>query len=301
MKNLIWVVMLTGLGVTNAFAGKEGGGGQGIVCIDAPTGKLNVELLDLYEWRSQNPDMPLITGTGDLAADVDAAIIRLRYAYPSDRKGKPDPDLFVYRLREQAIQFLDPENKKLLRRHGETIAPTNDAYSVAWPVNCPPQQIVNYQAGDRIWMNEDYYDAMNEINQAALIVHEALYSLLWNWGQEDSSVRVRRAVGFVFSGNSFSAPPKVVWPNTKGIFMCSSQDVLGTSTRIEVYPEEGKIQSSEYHSYKLMPLEIGGNRLMGLPKTEFDGTRLYNTHRSAAEMLMKGCKGHVGTSFYDDF
>jgi hypothetical protein len=72
---------------------------------------------------------------------------------------------------------------------------------------------------------------MSELDQAALIVHESFYSVLRDWESETNSIRVRRAVGYVFSGHGFQLiPPEL----PSKVLECRSTNDPGLEPHVDV-------------------------------------------------------------------
>src|SRR6185312_5744202 len=90
--------------------------------------------------------------------------------------------------------------------------------------------------------------------QAALIAHEALYSVLRELANETSSIRTRRAVGSVFAGFSF----RVSSPNLpKSFLRCENVEAHDS---LELFLSPGDGAQSRLHVY---PRSLDGSPLLG--------------------------------------
>jgi hypothetical protein len=192
----------------SALAGNGvSGGGRGVVCRNAQGDITSAELLDLWEARTlEGRSIPHSSQPVD--AQVDAALHRLENAvyevYIGLDGDRPSPARVFYgRLHLKAEPFLK-NSTNLVRLRGIALNDTRDSDEPAVPAGCKVEQIVNYQDGatSRILLNQDIFDQLSPTDQAALIVHEALYAELRTYG-ETTSTRTRRAVGYVFAGESF--------------------------------------------------------------------------------------------------
>lgn len=193
-----------------AFAGPiSSGGGKGVVCRD-PHGKVtSVELLDLWEARILYK-RSITKSTLPVAAQVDAAIDRLKYsvdiggAIMNDVKYTA-PQYFVKLVSKRAHQFTQ-NSSNVQYMTGVTLTLSDDSYELARPTDCGIEQIITYVdsiESPQIVVNKTLFDKMDSENQSALIVHESFYSMMRENFMEADSLRVRRAVGYVFAGNSF--------------------------------------------------------------------------------------------------
>lgn len=268
----------------------SGGGGKGIVCNGA-----NVELLDLWESRTLF-GRTLETQTGDLAKDVDAALGRLKNSFVSQMNGQINhevyygQDFLLAELRYNADLLLKP-NPLLKKLHGVQLTLTDDSFELARPVDCPVEQLVNYQPDGTILLNADLYEKMDEANQAALIVHEAMYATLRSFFSEHSSIRARRAVGLVFSGETFQLyNPEI----NKYHAICSSTDDTGLAlSRIDFVDET--IENRKM--VRLIPRRIDGAELMGLQGPS--GAIGFN-HMTAKNMIRGQCADTDGVGVLED-
>ena len=192
--------------------GEAGGGGKVVVCRGADGSVQSAELLDLWEAKTLYSRSPLPVA-GDLAAAVDADLVRLKNAYRFEGGGSigneayNGQDYALAVLRMRAHTFLEPQAKSVKRLRNVTLTPTDDSYEVARPAGCALEQLVIYQDNGFIYVNQDLWEKLDEANLAGLIAHESLYALLRDWANESNSIRTRRAVGLVASGYEFPLTP----------------------------------------------------------------------------------------------
>lgn len=216
MKNLILVFLfISFINTTHgrSLGGMESGGGMGVVCYNSSEDIESVELLDLWEARVLYGRSVNLSGANveeivrNALSSLKDSIYTdyLRIAFPDD-VFLSGPDAFYELLKfetDRLLQYPAPNNVKRLR--GVELTLTNDSFEVIKPKECKIRQLIRYidtAHGGEILINQDYLDHLDDINLAALYVHEAYYAKLREAG-ERSSIRVRRAIGMVFSGYQF--------------------------------------------------------------------------------------------------
>ena len=85
-----------------------------------------------------------------------------------------------------------------------------------------------------IFVNQDLLEKLSPTNQAALILHEALYRRLRDsW--EPNSIRTRRSVGYVFAGLSFPNPATTL---EKDNLACYHPKMDATRPYLYLFPEK---------------------------------------------------------------
>jgi hypothetical protein len=179
-----------------------GGGGKGVVCRNSAGKIQSVELLDFWEAKALFSRKIQYSKTR-VATQVDVALNR---AGEIALTVKPAEMEYI---REVSRLFLNEGQNpavKFTRLRGASLNETDDSYELARPDACGVEQIVIYRqwsTGEEILINQDLYDKLDLTNQAALIVHESLYAALRRFEMESNSIRVRRAVGYLFAGGTF--------------------------------------------------------------------------------------------------
>jgi len=232
------------------------GGGKGVVCRDAAQNVLSVELLDLWEARTlRNRTVQL--SDAPVEEQVRAAIQRFAGAVSAGF----DNEELAKLLRESTPQiynrgadiFFGKGSASMLKRLRDVaFAPTDDAMEEAWPSKCALEQVAAYSNG-AILLNQDLFEKMNPTNQAALIVHEAVYSLhLLEHMHAPNSVRARRAVGYVFSGGNFDAVPD----STVAHYNCTDLEDKAPSNYFTVYkdPDTGAPMGAIFDGFDETPM-----------------------------------------------
>jgi len=269
MKMLL--AILTLISSTALAGGTSGGGGKGVVCQNS-AGQETVELLDLWEARTlfgQAP-APFPPGT-TLDTAVDLIFERLKYTFPTALRPHNTcghESCFKKSLAWVASLFLSPTDPntsaQVIRLHGVDLELTDDSFEVARPSKCEIRQIVNYQAGGLIYVDEDRFQKMDLLNQAALIAHEALYSHLRGIdNNETNSIRTRRAIGYVSAGNSFADFTDLHRPKT--YVKCDNRSSgFGFPTYdIDFWPA---VNAEIPNRLQVLPITFDGSSLIGITK-----------------------------------
>lgn len=259
MKNWICSLIFLFCGFVQAGV-MNGGGGKGVVCRDANQEILSVELLDLWEARViYNRIIPLDSNLS-LEDEVDRLLNSVKNSIfsdglwffgPDEKKGA---EAFKEILKIDTDAFLEVGHPHVHWLEGTVLEPTQDSFEVVKPAKCKIEQIVRYtdtnQGGD-ILVNSDLVDRMDDVNKAALYVHEALYAY-FRRGGEQSSIRVRRAVGLASSGYQF-INPETDFEGGKPLFSC-----FGANNVIHIY--ESKRMKGTFSIY---PDYVAGRTMLG--------------------------------------
>jgi hypothetical protein len=254
------------------FGAISGGGGKVVVC-GSGTGLIG--LLDLWEAQTLFNESPL-PESGNVNDLVEANLTRLMNAYdvgslmgrfPND----PNPytgQEWVHEYMRRQAKLLMGSSPNVLHLRGVTLTLTDDSYELARPKNCEIQQAVNYQPTGRILINDDLLDGMDATNRAALIAHEAFYSFLRELAKETNSIRVRRAIGYVFAGNAFALPNNPT-PSEPVVGCMSEERIPSISTRIRLV-DKGSVNNGKLGKFELLADSIEGSRVIGtVGKGEF--------------------------------
>ena len=202
----------------------DGGGGKGVVC--RKNGKTSVELLDL--WGARNVyKRTIVVSNADAGDQAYQAFDRMRGAFSGERVigiwqiESAFWDQQAYRMAER-----DSQNDHFISiRKPNKLAPTNDSFEEVVPndPDCTIEQLANNNLdGAQIKFNDDLIDLMDNTNRAALYLHEALYTVLHREADETTSIRIRRTIGFVFSGHAvdpvdkYLSSPRYTCENVEG-------------------------------------------------------------------------------------
>ncbi len=227
---------------TKAFAGVgSSGGGKGVVCRDIVGAIQSVELLDLWEAKhiygrsvSESPESLDVQSERAAKALMNSISIG-RSCIGSTCVSEADT-LYNELVETQKIFTSLNEDVKFLKE--VTLALTDDSNEIATPNlgNCAIEQIVRYEdtpIRPTIFVNDDIYTAMSPTQKAALLSHEALYKVARNFFGEKTSIRVRRAIGGIFSNLKFVSRRDL---NAKDRIICEySGRSHGDTTQIELF------------------------------------------------------------------
>lgn len=251
-KECIWTLLLL-VAVTlacpiSALAGPSGtGGGQGVVCRNKDGSVKSVELLDLWETKQHvDPYLNLTrkVSKAPVETQVRYGIARLKDAFQFPLQlidelvasGSPwvVPDQWLGSITDIFLKKLtgSPDVLTLNPHTGAHLRLTTDAYERLTPADpCKIEQLVIYDdVGEIADLDMDLINHMDNTNKAALYLHEAFYKILRRFSDEPTSIRVRRAVGYVMSGKTFTS----IFSNLPhdGIYCMSPNE----NTFIRIYP-----------------------------------------------------------------
>ena len=193
---LIFVALITVLGTQNALAaGREGNGGNAVVCRDANKKILTAELLDYYEARVMR-GMNLTLGSSSSVRD-DFNFLLNRLAQISPKR----VEIFS--------SWADRFSQDSVMIPNITLLSSEDSHHIIIPDGCSVEQVVVQRApefpGDRLYtISKDVWDSLNAANQAGLMLHEFLYREALTYGHQDS-VAVRYFNSVVATLDGFSA------------------------------------------------------------------------------------------------
>lgn len=210
MKALVKIVTFLALSLPCAFAlaGQDRGGGKSIVCRDNQNKVLSAELLDLWEAKNLR-GKTIISSSGNIQTDMNLALNRTKYIFSEDDKRVFDSLQFA------SVNILNCTNKNkpcsfqnVVRVTGIDLPLSNDSLegNLPLPQGCKVEQVIGFEhAYSPVWtLNMDLIEKMDTINLVSLCLHEGVYGLLDTYGNERNSERVRRVIGHVMSGGSFS-------------------------------------------------------------------------------------------------
>jgi hypothetical protein len=248
--------------------GVSDGGGSAIVCRDSAKNITSAELLDLWEARliyglSVNVDDPSLDHIG-LAQKVARTLDeggglgdRTGLTTTTDSTGAivdRRVTLVGGDVYSSTIQYTTDYATKIMRLlpPGTILKLVEDYTSPIIPRDCAVEQLALFQdAANRLLVVEEIWSKLDKVNKAALLIHEALYSVLRSSGEQNSD-RSRRAVGLAFSGQQF---PWVFGNLPQDFLLCSSMEptprfrmAIFESNGLATYQffhVEGKLQLSE--------------------------------------------------------
>ncbi len=180
LKSFLAGVVLVGIGTHGALAADRlGNGGDGVVCHGSDGQIVSVELLDIYEARTRSMTLdPAIPSTSR----------REHIAYVLDRLTRYD----LYRgqkYQKRAIQILkdiealeaDPSAaSELVRFTSDRLVDIPDTGMATYPEGCQIDQMIVradelFPGDKRFTIRKSLWTNLNSFNQAASILHEAIY------------------------------------------------------------------------------------------------------------------------------
>lgn len=170
-----------------SFAGDKGNGGYSIVCRDNESGTINsAELLDIYEGRilykrnflSNEKSLEELIALAEEKVSI--------YGF------------FATKLRKE-INLI--EKNKIYIPAGNELEPTDDAFPPIKKKGCKFEQLANYTNSGEVLISSEIYDELDNLNKAALIIHEAIYSIRRKALGEPTSQNTRRLVAHIMASN----------------------------------------------------------------------------------------------------
>jgi hypothetical protein len=264
------VILLSGMIGFNTLAfsgGNSGGGGVGVVCRGPDQKIATVELLDLWEARTLFGLTPELKGKPYLDL-VQIGIERAKNIY-EDR----------YRIAYWTEQDLEENLKHFTEANPYThwlrnvkLKRTEDSFELAVPDNCELEQIVNYKdsaPNQEIYINQDLFDKLDDVNKSALLLHEIFYKELRDFSSEENSIRTRRAIGQIVADKVLPPATSYMYQTArdKRLF-CYSADfssVIYLVIAPQVF-ERGTDQEFTTDAVKLVPARLAGVWIMGIEK-----------------------------------
>ncbi len=165
----------------------NGGGDKGIVCRDSDQEIISVETLDLYEARVQYGLEVKVKSDSYIKMAIEVLTILGAGRGPEFTK-----QIITLALRIDRIKKLVPE--------GTSLQILDDSYEIVTPKNCQIEQLANYVNNGLILVSGEMWHALDEVNKAALIVHETIYYEFRTETGATNSIHARKAVAYGFSG-----------------------------------------------------------------------------------------------------
>jgi len=184
MKKVISLLVIV-LAVASTHAKEGGNGGGAHFCPNS------IELYDFFEGSN-----PLLHKINIWVPDI--SISKEKYLELALANVRRDQPLLYPALRKEVDNILAiPENELVLPIE---IPRVNDADIPFVKNGCEYIQVGNWNTRfGRLFFSETYYKAMNSMNQAGLILHEAVYYLARTYGGATNSDNVRKFVAQSFS------------------------------------------------------------------------------------------------------
>ncbi len=227
-KSLIVIIISTLIQpFSPAVAGGVGdGGGQGIVCRNDDGTVASAQLLDLAEaenfflfnLKKQPKDRPYLEIAREYAAILDNAIpanmpTSTKTSTSGNAPAKISYDIsvgvllskFLKNQRIKELVDLIDVTKSLIPGNSFKIPAVQDSNPKILPSakNCSLEQIAVYRDGtNQVHFVGSVWNELNNVNKAALLIHESLYRVLREMN-DTTSDRTRKMVAYLFGGLKF--------------------------------------------------------------------------------------------------
>ncbi|MBL7688429.1 MAG: hypothetical protein JNJ49_10365 [Bdellovibrionaceae bacterium] len=216
--------------------GVSDGGGSAVVCRTADGSVRSAELLDLFEGRIINGHSigvdvarPYMDIAREVAAKIDKGGVGRDLTGVSritDSSGAVTQRMYLFggETTFGSMKWSLESAEKMVRMLPEGVAlkPVSDYTSPIIPKDCAVEQLALYQdAPNRLLIVGDIWSKLDEVNRAALMIHEALYRLLRFSDKETDSNRTRLTVALAFTSYQFELS-RVQLPAR--VHLCNSLD-----------------------------------------------------------------------------
>ncbi len=169
-----------------AIAGDKGNGGYSIVCRDADNKITSAELLDIYEGR--------ILYKRSYAVDLNTVEDLIEVA----KSRLTQWELFSKKLQRE-IDVI--EQNAIYIPEGNELEPTDDAFPPIKKTGCKFEQLANYTNSGEVLISQEIFDKLDNVNKAAMFVHEAVYSIRRKSLGDTTSQISRRLVAHLMAVN----------------------------------------------------------------------------------------------------
>lgn len=186
----------TGVAQTHADGHEVGNGGGAWVCSTSQSTINWIQTVDLFEAENEF-DLILETYTDPLQQIVDRVMQRIQAV---------DPQLYrTLAPRVSSLELLSHSPPAIVRRNDPLAVVDDAAYRlVPSTARCPGgeihyEQVVNFTHQGRILVQSQLFEALSPRDQAALVVHEALYHYRRERFRDSHSAATRRIIGLLFS------------------------------------------------------------------------------------------------------
>ncbi len=143
-----------------AFAGEKGNGGYSIVCRDQSGKIISAELLDIFEGKTRlNKEYTRYNLRSDIA--IKLISLKLKHHPKFQRR-------FLAELEHtrHSTTFVSGDAK---------LENSEDVFPVFGNQECNYEQVANYSDRGHLKINAEIFNAFDDLNKTALLVHEAFY------------------------------------------------------------------------------------------------------------------------------
>lgn len=193
-----------------AIAGsRDAGGGAAVVCRNEAGKITSAEMFDLFEGRALYQLESQAETKGKTYLEI-AVSVGIELDRGRSRMPEAEEYSLGYRIRE-----IDKKKQMLPTDAG--VSTIDDTLSPILPKNCKAVQAAVYLESGELYLDQEIWTAFDQLNKAALLVHEAVYKELRDMG-ETNSIRARRAVANAFAGKKFEYYKEGI--PVSGSFLC---------------------------------------------------------------------------------
>lgn len=245
---------LAGAAAPLKLGGIGDGGGQGIVCRGQSGEVLSAQLLDLQEatdyyaltLEPQPETRPYLEIAREYAIRIGSA---MPFAFPTSywtnstngvvKASGYEVGFGAVKKKGDGEQLADTvkriDEKKILVNSNSKIPPVGDSNPRILPAasNCEIEQIARYKDSNHsVHIQAPIWEKLSNVGKAALLVHEALYRKMREFGELNSD-RTRTAVAYLFAGLKYE--PALTGVADK-FLTCWTEDAEATF-RFVVYPD----------------------------------------------------------------
>ncbi len=235
VQSFVTALTITGLSANSAFAAGVGssGGGKAVVCRSAADQAIeSATVLDLYEAVHQH-GLQLRPAIGSTEDELMRVLAEFRNSTENTPDSWSNQNLMKANKIIRNFQ-LTPGVLKSIADVGNTIA---------LPRECSLEQLAIYQdKTEKLSVNLDIWNALDSMNQAALLAHEVIYRQQRIDGGDTTSEVTRRMVGLLFSTTPPPAKRTLLLDDTP--FCVSSDNVSQRRTHFYVSSQPSTREST---------------------------------------------------------
>jgi hypothetical protein len=145
-----------------ARAGEKGNGGYSVVCRDLFSKIISAEVLDIYEGR--------ILFKRSYAVDMNSVEEIIDIA----KKRLSQHPKFLSKLEEELSLI---SQNLIYIPDGNELQPTDDAFPPIKKKGCQFEQLANYTSVGEVLISQEIFERLDNVNKAALFIHEAVYAV----------------------------------------------------------------------------------------------------------------------------
>lgn len=186
MIRYLMAMLLVVATTLTALAGDKGNGGYSVVCRDSNGRITSAELLDIYEGKIL---YNLNYSNNEIEIDSLIYIALNRTTENVSFYGKLSRE--IEHVRENTV-FIP---------NGHELELTEDAFPLIKRKGCEFEQLANYTLDNQLIISEEIYSKLDNLNKAALFIHEAVYAIRRKALNEDSSFFSRKLTAHLMSSS----------------------------------------------------------------------------------------------------